>query len=144
VTKPHPADAVVAVIRRAGRFLFVRGASHGPGGGYWAPVSGKVEPDESQEEAVRREVREELGVEAVAVTKVGELLTADGSYRLHYWRTTIVRGEPRIESDEATALRWLTLEQLRDLHPTFEDDVRVCAAEAPEAGAGPEGREAPP
>lgn len=144
MTTPGPVDAVVAVIRRAGRFLFVRRAPQGPGGGYWAPVSGKVEAQESHESAVRREVREELGVEAVGVAKIAELLTDDGSYLLHYWRTTIVDGEPRIASDEATALRWLTLEQLRDLQPTFEDDVRVCAAEALEADARASGRETPP
>ena len=144
MTTPGPIDAVVAVIRRAGRFLFVRRAPDLVGGGFWAPVSGKIEADETHEAAVRREVREELGVEAVAVTKIAELLTDDGSYRLHYWRTALRGGEPRIASDEATALRWLTLEQLRELQPTFEDDVRVCAAEELEERARPEGRETPP
>jgi 2-dehydro-3-deoxyphosphogluconate aldolase / (4S)-4-hydroxy-2-oxoglutarate aldolase len=134
---------VVAVIERDGRFLFVRRAPDRPGAGYWCPVSGRIERGESQREALRREVREELGVVVEAREKLAELATPDGAYRLHYWSTTLVEGEPRIANDEATGLRWLTLEELRDLRPTYEDDIEVCELVASSGPAPAPGRLAP-
>jgi 2-dehydro-3-deoxyphosphogluconate aldolase / (4S)-4-hydroxy-2-oxoglutarate aldolase len=130
VSTPAPRDAVVVVIERDGRFLFVRRAPHVPAPGTWCPVSGRVEPGETQRGAVRREAREELDVEVVADEKLDELPTADGAFRLHYWRATLRWGEPRVASDEVTDLGWFTVEQLRVLPGTFADDVRVCEAAA--------------
>jgi 8-oxo-dGTP diphosphatase len=99
-----------------------------PGGGMWCPVSGRVEPGESQPAAVAREVREELGVAAVAVRHLDSVLTGDGAFRLQYWRTEI-HGEPLLANDEATALRWLDAHEVRALHPTFPEDVAICERE---------------
>jgi 8-oxo-dGTP diphosphatase len=137
VTPNAEVHAVVAVIRRGARFLFVRRAPHLPGGDFWSPPSGKIEPGESHQDAVRREMREELGVDAAAERKIAEVTILGGAYRLHYWRTTIVSGEPRVASDEATDLRWSTLDELRALPRTFEDDLRICALEGSTAADAP-------
>ena len=119
-------DAVAAIIRRGERFLFVKRSEFCAGAvGYWCPVSGRVEPGETQEQALAREVFEEVGLHAVATRKVGELLILDGRYLLHYWTTEIVGGEARIASPEVAALTWATVDELRQLTPTFEDDLRV-------------------
>lgn len=123
-------DAVVAIVHRDARFLFVLRARHLPGGGYWCPVSGRIESGETHEAAMRREMLEEVGVVATALVKVGETVTPDGRYRLHYWRTRIDDGEPSTASAEIADIRWCTLEELGRLEPTFVEDVRVCEAEA--------------
>jgi 8-oxo-dGTP pyrophosphatase MutT (NUDIX family) len=76
-------DGVVAVIRREKRVLVIRRGPLVPWAGYWSPVSGKVEPDEGQGEAVVRELREEVGLRVEPVAKVWECVTDDGSFLLH-------------------------------------------------------------
>jgi 8-oxo-dGTP diphosphatase len=51
-----------AVIRHGGRVLLTRRPPGGPLGLQWEFPGGKIEPDETVEEALVREIREELGI----------------------------------------------------------------------------------
>jgi 8-oxo-dGTP pyrophosphatase MutT (NUDIX family) len=51
--------AVAGVCFEGGKLLLVRDSQ-----GFWAGVGGWIEPGETPEDALRREVKEELGVEA--------------------------------------------------------------------------------
>jgi 8-oxo-dGTP pyrophosphatase MutT (NUDIX family) len=86
-------DAVVGVVCRNGAFLIIQRAAHIPGGGYWGPPSGKVEPGESQAEAVARELLEETGPVVKPMCKVWECLSSSSIYRLHWWLAEYVSGE---------------------------------------------------
>ncbi len=57
---------VAAVVRRDGRILVTRRHGHAERGGQWEFPGGKVEPGESEPDALVREIREELDC-AVAV-----------------------------------------------------------------------------
>lgn len=116
-------DGVIIVLRRGDRFLVGRRAAHKPAAGFWTQVSGKVEPGERQPETVAREALEELGCRVEAVEKLQELPSHNGRYRLHYWRARILQGEPAISNDELTALRWVTVQELRGMSPTFDEDI---------------------
>lgn len=118
-------DGVIIVLQRGDAFLVGRRAGHKPAAGYWTQVSGKVEPGESQRDAVTREAMEELGCQVVAREKLQELPSHNGDYRLHYWRSELVKGEPRICNDELTELRWVTLQELRGLEPVFQEDIAL-------------------
>lgn len=95
--------------------------------GRWEFPGGKVEGHESVEDALHREIREELGV------RIGlgdELLGPDdGRWRLsddyvmRIWFAEIIEGtpEPLVEHDE---LRWLGLHQWYDV-PWLDADVRI-------------------
>lgn len=61
---------VAAVIRRDGRILIARRRHGAERGGQWEFPGGKVEPGEAEAQALRREIREELGCEV----EVGRLL----------------------------------------------------------------------
>ena len=55
--------AVVAVIREGGRVLIQRRPEKGLLAGLWEFPGGKVEPGETLKDALKREIREELGLE---------------------------------------------------------------------------------
>ena len=96
-----------------------------PAAGYWCPVSGKVKVDETQPEAVAREVKEEIGLEVTAVKKVHESFTNNKIYRLHWWTTEILSGDPKIMNHEVAQIKWLTKDELKALHPVFEEDIEI-------------------
>jgi 8-oxo-dGTP pyrophosphatase MutT (NUDIX family) len=110
----------MAVVRRGGRILMIcRGpAARMPG--YWAPPSGRVEPGERQEDAVVREVREEVGLRVSPIAKVWESETHDGSFRLHWWTAEAGPGDVRPAPLEVADARWIRPEGFEDLEPTFE------------------------
>ncbi|MEN9705315.1 MAG: hypothetical protein RLZZ393_1194 [Pseudomonadota bacterium] len=98
----------------------------GPGSmlpGYWSPPSGRIEPGESQHEAVIREMREELGLAVRPLEKIWECLTDDGGYRLHWWVVEHDTGAMISPApDEVADLRWVDAEGFLALSPTFEGD----------------------
>lgn len=63
---PKRVRVVAAVVRDGDRLLLTQRPPGGPLGLQWEFPGGKIEPDESPEHALVREVREELGVEATA------------------------------------------------------------------------------
>jgi len=63
-------DAVAALMARGGRLLLGRRAPGGLMGGLWDLFGGKREPGEDDRGALRRELREELSIEA----RIGEQL----------------------------------------------------------------------
>lgn len=67
----HVIDCVGAVIKDgAGRLLLIR-RGHEPGKGLWSIPGGRIEPGESDESALVREVREETGLYVTAGRLIG-------------------------------------------------------------------------
>lgn len=117
-------EAIVAVIRRDARMLVIQ---RGPGSmlpGYWSPPSGRIEPGESQAQAVVREMQEELGLHVHPVGKVWECLTDDGGWRLHWWLVEDDGAAITPAPDEVAGTRWVDSEGFLALAPTFEGDRR--------------------
>lgn len=121
-------DGVVIVLQRGERFLIGQRAAHKPAPNYWTQVSGKVEAGESEAQTVSREAMEELGCEVVAREKLQQRPSRNGEYLLHYWRSDIVSGEPRINNDENVELRWLTVAELQQLTPVFQEEIDLLNA----------------
>ncbi|MFH8248869.1 (deoxy)nucleoside triphosphate pyrophosphohydrolase [Microbacterium sp. B2969] len=109
---PEPIDVVAAVIRHEGLFLACRRAPGKAAAGKWEFPGGKVEPGETPEDALVREIREELGV-GITVTGV---LTSDvtGPIRLICLHA-VLDGDRPVSSTDHDALRWLPREDLRDI-----------------------------
>jgi len=104
---------VGAIIRDgAGRLLMIlRG--HEPGKGLWSIPGGRIEPGETPEQAVVREVREETGLDVSCGPLLGtaELPGLDGAIvdirdYLAFLRAGVA--EAAAAGDDAAALRWVT------------------------------------
>jgi mutator protein MutT len=85
---------VAAVIQRGDRFLICRRPEGKNHGGLWEFPGGKVDAGETLEDALRRELREELAVEA---THVGAVLFSvrdqKSGFEIQFIPTSVV-GEP--------------------------------------------------
>lgn len=112
-------QAVGAVVRDgAGRLLLVlRGRE--PAAGLWSIPGGKVEPGESREAALRREVREETGLDVEVIAPVGvvERPTADGGvFEIHdYTARLLSDADDAVAADDAGAVGWFTPAEVRTL-----------------------------
>ncbi|MEU8847020.1 NUDIX domain-containing protein [Streptomyces sp. NPDC048564] len=115
-------EAIVAVLLRADRVLAIRRGPAVARPGYWQPLSGKIEPGETQREAVVREVGEEVGLTAVPLAKVWESETDDGCFRLHWWTANAETGDVVPDPGEVAEARWVTPEEFLSLDPVFEGD----------------------
>lgn len=105
-------EVVAALIGRDGRFLICQRPAHKARGLLWEFVGGKVEPEETKEQALVRECREELGV----TVRVGEVFLEvthaypDLTVHLTLFRAAITEGTPlRLEHND---LRWITAAEI--------------------------------
>ena len=112
----RPFVAVGAVVVKDGRVLLAQRGKP-PGLGVWSLPGGAVELGETLQDAVRREVREECGIEIelADVHEVFERLIrdADGRVQYHYvildYLARWVGGEPG-PSEETLDSRWVSPE----------------------------------
>lgn len=114
----QPIPVLAAVVRRGESFLLAKRPPHKRHGGLWEFPGGKLEEGESLLDAARRELREELGVEVVAVGESIWQRRDPGSPFEIVFAAVEIRGEPSaLEHEE---LRWVeaTALPVLDLAPT--------------------------
>lgn len=103
-------NVVAGAIVSAGR-LFATQRGYGDWAGWWEFPGGKIEPGETPDEALRRELREELALEV----RVGEEVTrVEYDYPKFHLSMRLYlctpEGEPTLK--EHSAARWLSKDEL--------------------------------
>ncbi len=136
-----PSATVIARDDR-GRVLLVRSADSG----LWQTIGGMLEPDESPQQAARREALEEAGVSVELrgiITVLGGpqcRVTYPNGDQMAYVTTVfdarVSAGEPRPDGDETTAVRWFAPEELAGV-PMAEITRELLAAAIPPGGIEP-------
>ena len=107
-------EVVAAIIQREGAY-FATQRGYGEFEGMWEFPGGKIEPGESREIALKREIQEELGVD---ITIENLLCTTEYDYpsfhlTMHCYLCSIASGE--IELREHKSALWLTSDRLKDV-----------------------------
>jgi len=111
---PHKIIGVAVIWNDQQQILIDRRRPQGTMGGLWEFPGGKIEPNETIEECIRREIAEELGIE-IAVKE--HLITIDHTYThlrvtLTVHHCHLLAGIPQpLECDE---IRWVSLDELED------------------------------
>jgi 8-oxo-dGTP diphosphatase len=100
-------DVVAAIIREGNKVLITQRPDNVHLARLWEFPGGKVEAGESLEIALRREIREELGIE---ICVDGKVLTVEYDYptksvRLHFFYCTVLDGDA--QTLNVADLRWV-------------------------------------
>ncbi len=112
-----PVLAVGAVVVTGDSLLLIR-RGRPPSQGRWSLPGGRVEANETLEDAVRREIREETGLD---VEPTGLLGTAERiGEGLHYvicdfTAVMVPNGKPLLAGDDAEAARFVRLDEVSGL-----------------------------
>ncbi|ANZ16495.1 (deoxy)nucleoside triphosphate pyrophosphohydrolase [Streptomyces noursei] len=108
-----------------GRLLAARRSAPPALAGRWELPGGKVEDGETPEQALVRELREELGVDVAPVERIpGEWVLRPG-FVLQVWTARLVSGRPETLQDH-DELRWLRPGEEREVDWLDQDRPAVA------------------
>ncbi|MFC9848759.1 (deoxy)nucleoside triphosphate pyrophosphohydrolase [Streptomyces sp. NPDC060223] len=119
---------VGAALLNGGRLLAARRSAPPELAGRWELPGGKVEPGETPQQALVRELREELGVTAEPAARVPGEWPLRVPYVLQVWTARLLPGsaDPRPLQDH-DELRWLTPAEIWDVDWLDQDVPAVKA-----------------
>ncbi len=107
---PHLHPAVIILVRDGDRCLLARKREWAPG--RYALVAGFVDNGESLEGAVRREVKEEVGVDVTDIQYVGSQNWPFPSQLMVGFVARYAGGELKVDPEELEDARWFPVDQL--------------------------------
>jgi mutator protein MutT len=103
----------------------------------WDVLGGHLEPNETSEQAIVRELREEIGVTPTAWTSLGEFresLPGGDAIVLHLYAVTSWNGVPRnLSSEEHSEISWFAVEdacRLTLAHPSYPEILYRATSKA--------------
>ena len=99
---------VIGFIENQGKLLITQRALNTSFGGYWEFPGGKVELDETLEEAIRRELKEELNILVKDIRFIDSLYDNHEFYLFHI---TEFEGIPMLQAGQI-GLHWLDITEI--------------------------------
>jgi 8-oxo-dGTP diphosphatase len=122
--KSWPQRAVVALIAQNGRLLTIKRSETVRAPGSFCFPGGGIEPGESHEAAVRREIFEELGVTAFPIAPIWSSTSPSG-VRLSWWQAKVEPSEAiQPNPAEVADYFWLTIPEIRELPNLLASNIQ--------------------
>ena len=107
---PRITPAVITLVRRGSEILLARGRSSAPR--FYSLIAGFVEPGETLEQAVEREVGEEVGIEVRNVTYFASQSWPFPSQLMVGFTADHAAGSLRVNESELSDARWFPIDDL--------------------------------
>jgi NADH pyrophosphatase NudC (nudix superfamily) len=107
----NPAPVGLIVATRDDKLLLVH-RTNAPLAGYWAPPAGYIEIDESVEEGIARETKEETGLDVTVDKLLGLYSRANVGVTIAVFAGRVVGGEIAAEEGEVSAARFFARDEL--------------------------------
>lgn len=116
-------EVVAGILWREGRYLAVQRPEGGRMAGWWEFPGGQIEPGEVPGQALVRELREELGVEAVEFTFWREVTHEYEEFAVHlrFFHVSVFNG--KLQALEGQSFQWCT--------PASPPDLQFLLADLP-------------
>lgn len=105
--------AIGIVFDKNGKVLVAKRLLHSLGGGKWEFPGGKVEDGESVEQALNRELLEEVGLTVLEAVPFVSIPHPDKQLTLHAWLVKSYQG--KAHGVEGQVVRWIDITQLNKI-----------------------------
>ncbi len=105
----HSVSVAAAIVNADGKLLAIRRRDNG----HWEPPGGVLELDETIEDGLVREVREETGLTVMPERLTGVYKNMERGIVALVFRCTLVAGE-QTSTAEAAEVTWLTSDEVKD------------------------------
>ncbi len=117
----HPTRVLAAIFCQDGRILIARRKKGDRFGGFWEFPGGKIEPGETPEDALTREMSEEFDILIHVGRRLGSVLYSSGELSIELEAFSAVRLSGSFALREHDQIRWVTLEECRTCRLTEPD-----------------------
>lgn len=133
---PRLSPAIIVAIEREGRILLARNAAFK--NGFFSVLAGFVEPGEDLETAVRREVREEVGIEIDEVRYMGSQPWPFPNSLMIGFTARWASGEIRIDEQEIAEAGWFAPDRMPEIPASISISRRLIDGFLARAGVNGE------
>ena len=122
-------DAVSCYLVNNGRILLLQRLPEKPQGGQWGTPAGKIDDNETPEEAVVREVFEETGIQLKEgrAQKINTIFVKFPEYDFnwHMFRSEVSQTDTKIKPDEHSAHLWVSPTEALQMDLVMDEDVCI-------------------
>jgi NAD+ diphosphatase len=112
---PRISPAIIVAVTRENEILLARSSRFPPG--RFSVIAGFLEPGETLEECVAREVKEEVGIKVDNIRYFGNQPWPFPDSQMIGFTARYAGGEMAIDNDEIVAAGWFTVDNLPDIPP---------------------------